>query len=85
MNDREQYPAGNGAGPSALLLGVALGAVALLLATPQGKRLLEQFSGLSETWTAQAAAALAASREKVVSSVEAQAPDEADGRLREKL
>jgi len=85
MNDREQASGGSGIGAAALLLGVAAGAAALLLATPQGKRILEQLSGRTEDWAVQAAAFLAASREKVVSSVEASAPDETDGRLREKL
>ena len=85
MNDRKQSPAGNGAGAAALLLGVVAGGVALLLTTPQGKRLLEQLNGLSESWAAQAAAGLAESREKVVSSVESRVPEETDRRLREKL
>ena len=84
-NSNEREPSPTGTGAAALLLGVALGAAALLLATPQGKRLLEQFSGLTDDWKAQAAAALAESREKVVSSVENPAPTERDGRLRENL
>jgi hypothetical protein len=83
LNDREPSPTGTGA--AALLLGIALGAAALLLATPQGKRLLEQFSGLTEDWKAQAASVLAESREKVVSSVENPIPTDRDRRLRENL
>ena len=82
--DHREY---NSNGAAALaLLGLAAGAVALLLATPQGKRFLEQFAGRTEEWKAQAASALAESREKVVSSVESQPPPEAqNGRLRETL
>ena len=83
FNEREQPS--TGAGAAALLLGLALGAAALLLATPQGKRFLEQFAGRTEEWKAQAAAALAESREKVVSSVENPVQPEQDGRLRENL
>ena len=82
-SERESSPTGTGG--AALLLGLALGAAALLLATPQGKRLLEQASGLTEDWKAQAAAGLAETREKLVSSVENPAPAEQDGRLRENL
>ncbi len=81
----EREPQSNGAAAFALLLGLAAGATALLLATPQGKRFLEQFAGRTEDWRAQAASALAESREKVVSSVESQTPTEPEGRLRENL
>lgn len=74
-----------GAAALTLLLGLAAGAAALLLATPQGKRFLEQFAGRTEGWKAQAASALAESREKMVSSVESQAPPEQEGRIRENL
>ena len=74
-----------GAAALTLLLGIAVSAAALLYATPQGKRFLEQFAGRTEDWKAQAASALAESREKVVSSVEAQVPPEQGGRLRENL
>ena len=81
----ERNPQSGGAAAVALLLGLAAGAVALLLATPQGKKFLEQFAGRTEDWRASAASALAESREKVVSSVESQAPPEQEGRLRENL
>jgi uncharacterized protein HemX len=81
--ERDQNSAG--AAALTLLLGIALGAAALLYATPQGKRFLEQFAGRAEDWKAQAASTLAESREKVVSSVEAQVPPEQEGRLRENL
>lgn len=73
------------AGVLALLLGIAVSAAALLLATPQGKKFLEMLPGRSEQWREQAASALAASREKVVSSVENAPPPEKPGRLRENL
>ena len=82
-HEREQSHSGSGA--LALMLGLALGAAALLLATPQGRRLLEELGGRTEEWKAQAAAALAESREKVVSSVESRVPPEQEGRLRENL
>ena len=83
--DYESPPSSAGAAALTLLLGIAVSAAALLYATPQGKRFLEQFAGRSEEWKAQAASALAASREKVVSSVESRVPSESDGRLRENL
>ena len=83
-NDERQQS--SAAAALTLLLGIAVSAAALLYATPQGKQFLEQFAGRAENWKAQAAATLAESREKVVSSVEAQAPpSEQDGRLRETL
>lgn len=75
----------NGAAAIALLLGLAAGTVALLLATPQGRKFWEQVAGRTEDWKASAASALAESREKMVSSVEAQVPPEQEGRLRENL
>ena len=76
----------NSAAAVALLLGLAAGAVTLLLATPQGKNFLEQFAGRTEAWKASAASALAESRERMVSSVESQGtPPEQEGRLRENL
>lgn len=93
MNERDyqQHPTGSGVGVAALLLGLVAGAAALLLATKPGQRLLEQFSDRTEEWKAQAAAAVAETREKVVSSVEAEtlpasdpAPD-SGGRVREYL
>ena len=81
----EREPSSAGAAALTLLLGIAVSAAALLYATPQGKRFLDQFAGRAEDWKAQAAAALAESREKVVSSVESQVPSEQDGRLRENL
>lgn len=93
MNERDpqQHPDGSGVTVAALLLGLVAGAAALLLATPPGQRLLAQFSDRTEEWKAQAAAAVAETREKVVSSVEAEtlpAPDPAHdsgGRVREYL
>ncbi len=93
MNERDpqQHPNGSGVGVAALLLGLVAGAAALLLATKPGQRLLEQFSDRAEDWKAQAAAAVAESREKVVSSVEAETlpvPDsspDSGGRVREYL
>ena len=92
MNERESQPYSSqqhssGIGVAALLLGLVAGAAALLLATPPGQRLLEQFSDRTDEWKAQAAAAVAETREKVVSSVEAEtlpAPD-SGGRIREYL
>ena len=90
MNEYEysSSPSGSSAGVAALLLGMLAGAAALVLSTPPGRRLLAQFSDRAETWTAQAAAAVAESREKVVSAVEAETPpDTGDGsqRVRELL
>lgn len=91
MNERDyQHPSAqtsSGAAAVALLLGLIAGAAALLLATEPGKRLLEQFSERTEEWKAQAAAAVAETREKVVSSVEAETlPDSDSGqRIREYL
>ncbi len=84
-DERQYQPQSNAAAALTLLLGLAAGAAALLLATPQGKQFLAQFSGRTEAWKASAASALAESREKMVSSVEAQAPPEQEGRLRENL
>jgi gas vesicle protein len=93
MNERDpqQHPSGSGVGVAALLLGLIAGAAALLLATKPGQRLLEQFSDRTEEWKAQAAAAVAETREKVVSSVEAETLPASDpaydsgGRVREYL
>jgi len=83
--DYERPQSSAGAAALTLLLGLAVSAAALLYATPQGKRFLEQFAGRTEEWKAQAASTLAESREKVVSSVEARVPPEQEGRLRENL
>ena len=73
--DRPPKPQPGGAAAfAALLVGVAVGAAALLMATEPGKRLLAQFGERTEDWKAQAAAAVAETREKVVSSVEAESP-----------
>jgi len=91
MNERDyQHPSAqtsSGGAAIALLLGLIAGAAALLLATEPGKRLLEQFSERTEEWKAQATAAVAETREKVVSSVEAETlPDSDSGqRVREYL
>lgn len=76
MYDRDprSQPGGGAAAFAALLVGAALGAVALLLATEPGKRLLAQVGDRTEDWKAQAAAAIAETREKVVTSVEAETP-----------
>lgn len=93
MNDRDyqQGAGGNGIGIAALVLSAVVGAAALLLATKPGQRILEQFSDRAEDWKAQAAAAVAETREKVVSSVEAETPPSSDSssdysqRVRENL
>ena len=72
--DTQSQPGGGATAFAALLVGAALGAVTLLLATEPGKRLLAQFGDRTEDWKAQAAAAIAEAREKVVTSVEAEAP-----------
>ena len=84
-DERPYQPQSGAAVAVTLLLGLAASAAALLLATPQGKQFLEQFSGRTEAWKTAAASALAESREKMVSSVESQAPPEQEGRLRENL
>lgn len=89
MNERDsQQPSSASGVAAALLLGLLAGAAALLLATKPGRQFLEQFSDRTEEWKAQAAAAVAASRETLVSSVEAEtlpAPDSSSGRVREYL
>ncbi len=87
MNERDSQQHPSGVGVAALLLGLVAGAAALLLATPPGQRLLEQFADRAEDWKALAAASVAETREKVVSSVEAEtlpAPD-SGRRVREYL
>ena len=75
MSDRNpQSQSGGAAAFAALLVGATLGAVALLLATEPGKRILAQFGDRTEDWKAQAAAAIAETRERVVTSVEAETP-----------
>ncbi len=93
MNNRDyqQGPGGNGIGIAALVLSAIVGAAALLLATKPGQRILEQVSDRAEDWKAQAAAAVAETREKVVSAVEAETPPPSDSssdygqRVRENL
>ena len=89
MNERDyqQNTSGNGIAV-VLLLGLLAGAAALLLATKPGQLLLEQFTDRAEEWKAQTAAAVAETREKVVTSVEAETlPPASDGsqRVREYL
>ncbi len=85
-NERPYPPQSNAAAAAVtLLLGLAASAAALLLTTPQGKQFLAQFAGRTEAWKLAAASTLAESREKMVSSVEAQKPPEQEGRLRENL
>lgn len=76
MYDRDDIPqpGSSALGIFALLMGAALGAAALLLTTKPGRRILEQAGDRTEDWKAQAAAAIAETREKVVSSVEAETP-----------
>lgn len=88
MNERDYQPNTAGSGvAAALLLGLLAGAAALLLATKPGQLLLEQFTDRAEEWKAQAAAAVAESRETLVSSVEAETLPASDsgGRIREYL
>ncbi len=89
MNERDYQQNSSASGvAAALLLGLLAGAAALLLATKPGRHLLEQFSDRTEEWKAQAAAAVAETRETLVSSVEAEtlpAPDSGSGRVREYL
>jgi len=70
--DYEPRPGGSGLGLVTLLIGVVAGAAALLLATKPGRLLLGQASERADSWKAQASAAIAETREKVVSSVEAE-------------
>jgi len=69
---------GGGLGLAAVVVGAVLGAAALLLSTKQGQRILEQIGVRADDWKAQAAATLAETREKVVSSVEAETPSSND-------
>lgn len=71
---QQRQPGSPVLGLAALVIGAALGAAALLLTTKPGRRLLEQVGDRTEDWKAQAAAALAETREKVVSSVESEIP-----------
>jgi gas vesicle protein len=76
-----------GAGSILLLLGVMLGsAAAFLLATKQGQQVGRQVADRAGAWTAQAADALAQSRESLIAAVEQQqASDTGDtGPVREK-
>jgi hypothetical protein len=79
MYDRNdtQNP-GGGIGFTAVVVGVVLGAAAYLLNTKQGKQILEQVGIRADDWKAQAAVILAETREKVVSSVEAETPPSND-------
>lgn len=86
--DPQSQTPGPGAAVAAALLGLALGAAALLLATPPGRKLMAQFGDQADLWKAQAAATLAETREKVVTSVEAETPppdDPGGSRVRERL
>ncbi len=88
MNERDYQQNASGSGVAvALLLGLIAGAAALLLATKPGQLLLEQFTDRAEEWKAQAAAAVAETRETLVSAVEAETPPASDsgGRIREYL
>ena len=67
-----------GIGIAAVVVGVVLGAAALLMSTKQGKQILEQVGVRADDWKAQAAATLAETREKVVSSVEAETSPSSD-------
>ncbi len=79
MYDRnENQSSGGGIGFTAAVVGVILGAAAFLLNTKQGKQILEQVGIRADDWKAQAAATLAETREKVVSSVEAETPPSSD-------
>ena len=88
MNERDYQQNTTGSGVAVvLLLGLLAGAAALLLATKPGQILLEQFTDRAEEWKSQAAAAVAETRETLVSSVEAgtlPSPD-SGGRIREYL
>lgn len=75
--DDAQIP-GSGAALITLLVGAVVGAAALLLGTKQGKQVLEQATLRADQWKAQAAATLAETREKVVSSVEAETSSPGD-------
>ena len=79
---------GNGIGVAALFLGAVVGAAVLLLSTKPGQMLLQQVTDRAEDWKAQAAASVAETREKMVSSVEAETlppiPDSGQ-RVRENL
>jgi len=73
MVERSEQPETvGGMGLTAVVVGVVLGAAALLLATKQGQRILEAAGVRADDWKALAAAALSESLEKVVSSVEAE-------------
>lgn len=79
MYDRnDNQNSGGGIGFATVVVGVILGAAALLLNTKQGKQILEQVGIRADDWKAQAAATLAETREKVVSSVEAETPPSND-------
>lgn len=90
--DYDHSSPSSGLGAAALLLGLAVGAAALLLSTKPGQMLWAQMTDRAEDWKAQAAATVAETREKVVSSVEAETSgygdsDSQDGssRVRERL
>ena len=70
MQEHNDSPMPGGLGLAAIVVGAVLGAAALLLSTKPGQRILEQAGLRADDWKAQAAATLAETREKVVSSVE---------------
>jgi len=80
---------GAGAGLAALCLAALAGAAAYLLSTEQGRKLMAQAESRADEWQTRAAAAVAESREKVVSSVESQSPpppdDPGGAHIRERL
>lgn len=80
---------GAGAGLTALCLAALAGAAAYLLSTEQGRKLLAQAEARADDWQTRAAAAVAESREKVVSSVESKSPpppdDPGGAHVRERL
>ena len=89
MSERDyQQPSSASGVAAALLVALLAGAAALLLATKPGRHFVEQLTDRTEEWKAQAAAAVAESRETLVSSVEADtlpASDSGSGRVREYL
>ncbi len=78
MDPYDNSRRGPGASLTALCLAALAGAAAYLLSTEQGRKLMAQAETRANDWQTRAAAAVAETREKVVSSVESQSPPPPD-------
>ena len=89
MDHYDNSRRGTSMGLTALCLAALAGAAAYLLSTEQGRKLMAQAGASADEWQTRAAAAVAETREKVVSSVESQSPpppdDPGGAHVRERL